>query len=88
MIQVGLSPFQKVGFICFNENYLKMTNNPFNFILKALFVLNPIQDGGGRGGGERQKGFPTSFSPVTSTNVRISQQNFLTFSFNLFDRLV
>ena len=47
--KVGLSPFQKVGFICFNENYLKMTNNPFYFILKALFVLNPVQDGGGRG---------------------------------------
>ena len=29
-----------------------------------------------------------SFSPVTSTNVRISSQNFLTFSFNPFDRLV
>ena len=84
MIKVGLSPFQKVGFICFNENYLKMTNNPFYFILKALFVLNPVQDGGG----ERQKGFPDSFSPVTSTNVRISQQNFLTFSFNFFDKLV
>ena len=38
------------------------------------------------GGG--QKGPPTSFSPVTSTNVRISPQNFLTFSFNPFDRLV
>ena len=30
----------------------------------------------------------TSFSSVTSTNVRISPQNFLTFSFNPFDRLV
>ena len=27
---------------------------------------------------------PTSFSPVTSTNVGISPQNFLTFSFNPF----
>ena len=40
--------------------------------------LNPIQDG------EGQKAPPTSFSPVTSTNVRISPQNFLTFSFNPF----
>ena len=38
--------------------------------------------------GEGQKGPPTSFSPVTSANVRISTQNFLTFSFNPFDKLV
>ena len=38
------------------------------------------------GGG--QKGPSTSFSPVTSTNVGIRPQNFLTFSFNPFDRLV
>ena len=31
---------------------------------------------------------PTSFSPVTSTNVEIRPQNFLTFSFNLFATLV
>ena len=42
--------------------------------------INPIQDGG------TKKALPTSFSPVTSTNVRISPQNFLTFSFNPFDR--
>ena len=41
--------------------------------------VNPIQDGGVGGG---QKGTTTSFSPVTSTNVGISTQNFLTFSFN------
>ena len=35
-----------------------------------------------------QKGPPTSFSPVISTNVGISPQNFLTFRFNPFDRLV
>ena len=48
--------------------------------------FNPIQDGGGqwRAG---QKGPPTSFSPVTSTNVGISPQNFLTFSFNPFATL-
>ena len=43
--------------------------------------------GGGRGGGG-QKDPPTSFSPVTSTNVGISPQNFLTFSFNPFATLV
>ena len=31
---------------------------------------------------------PTSFSPVTSTNVGIIPQNFLTFSFNPFATLV
>ena len=31
---------------------------------------------------------PTNFSPVTSTNVTISPQNFLTFSFNPFATLV
>ena len=35
-----------------------------------------------------QKSPPTSFSPVTSTNVGIRPQNFLAFSFNPFDRLV
>ena len=48
-------------------------------------ILNPIQDGGGEGG---QKGYPTSFSPVTFTNVEISPKNFLTFSFNPFATLV
>ena len=41
--------------------------------------------GEGDGG---QKGPRTSFSPVTSTNVGISAQNFLTFSFNPFATLV
>ena len=39
--------------------------------------FNSIQDGGGGGG-------PTSFSPITSTNVRISSKNFLTFTFDIF----
>ena len=46
-------------------------------------AFNPIQDGWGV-----KKAPPTSFSHVTSTNVTISPQNFLTFSFNPFDRLV
>ena len=45
-------------------------------------VINPIQDGG------RQKGPPTSFSTITSTNVEFGPQNLLTFSFNLFATLV
>ena len=36
----------------------------------------------------RIKGPPTSFSPVTYTNVRISSQNFLTFIFKHFVPLV
>ena len=39
--------------------------------------FNPIQDGG-----EGKTAPPTSFSPVISTNVRISPQNFLAFSFD------
>ena len=56
-----------------------------SFSIYVVF-LNPIQDGVGWGGGKR--GPPTSFSPVISTNVGISLQNFLTFSLNPFDRLV
>ena len=48
-----------------------------------LLRIDPVQDGGGG-----KKAPPTSFSPVTSTNVEIRRQNFLTFSFNPFDRLV
>ena len=38
-------------------------------IVDLVVLLNPIQDGGE---GVGQKGPPTSFSPVTSTNVGIS----------------
>ena len=44
--------------------------------------FNPIQDGG------EQKGLPTSFYPVTSTNLGLSPQNSLTFSFSPFSTLV
>ena len=47
-------------------------------------IINPIQDG--RGGGQKEP--PTSFPPVTSTNVGIRPQNFLTFNFNPCDKLV
>ena len=46
--------------------------------------FNPIQNKGGDGG----KRTPTSFSTVTSTNVGISPQNFLNFSFHAFATLV
>ena len=38
-IRVGLSPFKKHFFICFNDNPSKIMKNAFYFILKALFVL-------------------------------------------------
>ena len=44
--------------------------------------INPIQDEGAK------KALPTSFFPVTSTNVGIDTYNFLTFSFNPFATLV
>ena len=46
-------------------------------------IVNPIQDGGGV-----KKATRTRFSPVTSTNVPISPQNFLTLRFNPFATLV
>ena len=45
-------------------------------------MFNLIQDGGAK------KVPHTSFSSVTSANVRISPQNFLSFVFNLFATLV
>ena len=45
--------------------------------------LKPIQDAGGA-----KKAPPTSFSPVTSTNVGIGPKKFLTFSFDPFAKLV
>ena len=53
-------------------------------ILSFSVTLNPIENGVG-GGAKRP---PTSFSPVTSTNVKISPQIFLTFSFNHFATLM
>ena len=43
-----------------------------------LDLVNPIQDGG------QKPPLPASFSPVTSTNVEVSSQNFLNFSYNPF----
>ena len=48
----------------------------------ALILLRKRRGGGG------QKGQPTRFSSVTSTNVKISDQNIMTLSFNLFATLV
>ena len=48
-------------------------------------VFEPYSGWAGGGG---QKKPPTSFCNTTSTNVGISLQNFLTFSFNSFATLV
>ena len=55
----------------------KLTDLRNKVIIDETF--NPIQDRG-----KRKNGFPTRFSPVTSTNVENSLQNFLTFSFTPF----
>ena len=60
-----------------------------NIEKNILIYFNPIQDGGGGGGGGGGKNAPpTTFSPLTSTDVGISPQNFLTFIFDPFPALV
>ena len=49
-------------------------------------LFNPVQDRDAEVG--EQKGSPTNFSPVTSKNVGLSPQNFLSFSFNPFVTLM
>ena len=63
--------------ICIYDFY---SIKPFHFTKTKIYV-NPIHDG-------EANPHPISYSPVTSTNVGISPQNFLTFSFNLFSTLV
>ena len=58
-----------------------------NIEKNILIYFNPIQDGGGGGGGGK-KAPPNSFYPLTSTDVGISPQNFLTFIFDPFPALV
>ena len=74
--------------------------NKINTIYSSGFIFknqaNPIQDmfvgwevgGGWTGAREELKDFPTSFSPATSTNVRISPKNLLPFRFNPFATLI
>ena len=58
-----------------------------NFLENFAFILNELSLTLFRMGGG-QKAPPTSFFPVSSTNVGISPQKFLTFSFNPFAKLV
>ena len=55
-------------------------------ILLLKIFFKPFQDG--EGDGTTTPPILTNFSPVTSANVGISPQNFLTFSFNPFATLV
>ena len=75
----------------------KIFHNPCkNPSVPLSYLFKPIQNvcvcvcwgGGGGGGGGGEKTPQTSFSPVTSTNVRTRPHNFLTFGFNPFDKLV
>ena len=75
----------------------KIFHNPCkNPSVPLSYLFKPIQNvcvcvcwgGGGGGGGGGEKKPHTSFSPVTSTNVRTRPHNFLTFGFNPFDKLV
>ena len=58
------------------KNVSNALSNNLNWLHAKKLSLNPTQNGG-----KGQKGPPTSFSPVTSTNLGISSQNFPTFSF-------
>ena len=64
------------------EININKSNKSKECMLCHYWYFNPFQDGGG------QKPPPTSFSPVPSTNVGISHQNFLIFRFNPFFTLV
>ena len=86
---LNISPVSKLTFlkfICPTKNSVFLCNNPKGTLLLPRLTLFRL--GGGGGGGEAKRPTPTSFSPVTSTDVGISPKNFLTFSFNPFDRLV
>ena len=56
------------------------------FGIKTSFTTNVLTLF--RMGGSQKAPPPTSFSPVTSTNVEFGPKNFLTFSFNPFATLV
>ena len=73
-----------VFIIEFEQVFCPQGNFILLFVYRVVLSFNPIQDEGG----VEQKGLSTSFSPVISTNLGISPQNFLTFSFNPLATLV
>ena len=64
-----------------SSGFFTGNNSVLNKVLVQQENINPIQDGG-------KKAPSTSFSPVTSTNVEISLQNFLILGFNHFATFV
>ena len=68
-----------------NHKDMKLLTSDKKYLKHVMKLnFNPIQDGVG----EKSPPPYQFFSPVTSTNVGINPQKFLTFSFNPFDRLV
>ena len=67
------------------DNY-KSSKVSIGAIIKSPKMLRLAPDPLNRGCGAKR--LPTSFAPVSSTNVKVSPQNFLTFSFNHFATLV
>ena len=73
---------------CILGQYLILISAVISWVEKEHEIMsdkgffNPIQDGG------RPRKRPISFSPVTSRNVKISSQDFLTFNFDCFATLV
>ena len=65
--------------------FFKLTNQPPKLSL-LKFSSKFLTDKNFMGG--VQKGPTTTFSHITSTNIRISSENFLTFSFSHFSTLV
>ena len=72
----------------YDEKYIKAKVREFNGVIKTNFLTLFSTVRGGGGWGRWAKRPPTNFSPVTSTNVGISPQNFLTFNPNSFAILV
>ena len=86
----GISP---IGMkLMFSEyilgQYLTLISDVISWVEKEHEIMsdkgffNPVQDGGG------PRKPLISFSPVTSRNVKISSQDFLTFNFDCFVTLV
>ena len=79
--------YYRINFVSFVSFYFKVsivywgTCTLFRVEKNCITPLTLFRMGG-------KKAPTTSFSPVTSTNVGISLKNFLTFSFNPFDKLV
>ena len=73
---------------CILGQYLILISDVISWVEKEHEIMsdkgffNRIQDAGG------PRKPPISFSPVTSRNVEISSQNFLTFNFDSFTTLV